>query len=306
MQQRPGDALLNLVAQAGELLLVAPYIKIGALERILDVHADRGALTVVTRWRLDELAAGVSDIGVYPLIRERRGALALHPALHAKYYASGDQALIGSANITAAALGWREDANLEILVQSPREGLRYFEQELNAGRIDVDDRLYESFRVALAEFPPIVFAGGSEGAMQLFCCWRPTLRHPEDLYQAYIGRSEELSTSSHQAAETDLIALSPPRGMSRAQFDLWIGAQLRQHPELSAIDAFLETPRRFGEMRAFLVRRGVVDGDRAWQQWMRWMLYFLGGDYAMKVANYSEIFSRREVRQKTGEERAIT
>ncbi len=307
MPQQPGDVLLDLAAAAEDvLLLVAPYVKVGALKRILDARNPTGGVKVVTRWRLDELASGVSDIEVYSLLRERGAKLALHSSLHAKYYAAGNQALIGSANITAAALGWREDANLEILVQSPREGLRHFEHELDAGTIDVDDRLYERFRAALAAFPPVKFEGGSEGSTQLFQGWRPTLRHPEDLHTAYAGAGRDLSRSSREAAQFDLRALSPPPGLSRVQFDLWIGTQLRQHPEAMAIDSFLARPRRFGEMRDFIVQRGAVDGDRGWQQWMRWLLHFLGTDYIMRVANYSEIFGRREIEPMSDEEQTGT
>ncbi|NTE43868.1 phospholipase D family protein [Agrobacterium pusense] len=305
MPQQPGEALLELAATAeDDLLLVAPYIKVQALKRILDAHNTSGSVKVVTRWRLEELAAGVSDIEVYLLLRERRAELALHPSLHAKYYAAGAHALIGSANITAAALGWREDTNLEILVRSPRAELRYFEQELEANTIDVDDRLYERFRDALAAFSPIKLEGGNESDAHIFKRWRPTLRHPKDLFAAYTGRGESLSSSSKEAAELDLSALSPPPGLTRAQFELWIEMQLRQHPEAIAIESFLERPRRFGEMRDFIRSRGAVDGDRAWQQWMRWLLHFLSNDYTLREANYSEIFGRRKPNSLSDEEQA--
>jgi hypothetical protein len=180
-------------------------------------------------------------------------------------------------------------------VQSSREGLLHFEKELSAGTIDVDDMLYERFRAALAAFPPIASEGGNENSTQLFQGWRPTLRHPEDLYSAYSGGGDSLSRSSREAAQLDMRALSPPHGLNRTQFDLWIGMQLRQHPEVIAIDSLLERPRRFGEMRDFILQRGAVDGVRGWQQWMRWLLHFLGADYIMWVANYSEIFARREI-----------
>jgi len=40
--------------------------------------------------------------------------------LHAKFFAADDRCLVGSANVTSAALGWREPANLELLIPVKR------------------------------------------------------------------------------------------------------------------------------------------------------------------------------------------
>jgi len=292
-----GDALLQLAKDAEEeLLLVAPFVKTGALGRVLDAWSRKGTVSLVTRWRLEEIAAGVSDLGVYPMIRSFGGRMALHPTLHAKYYATGDRALMGSANLTLAALGWREDGNLELLMPAFGGRLRGFERDLDRNCIVVDDEMFESFNAALEVFPSPPVVDWEDTRPPSFVQWRPLLRHPEDLYVAYGSRAEGLSTSSKEAAALDLAALRPPLGLSREQFDMWVGAQLRQHPEAMAIDAFVEAPRRFGEMRDMMLRRGAEDGGRAWQQWMRWLLHFLGDRYVMRVANYSEIFGRRHFR----------
>lgn len=296
----PGQALLDLAARSTqELLLVAPYVKVAALERILLAVPASCRVRLVTRWRLEELALGVSDLDVFPLIRKHSGMLHLHPALHAKYYASGEEALVGSANITSAALGWRIDSNLEILVTSIDGRLTEFESELWDGLVAVDDKMYDAFRRALDVFPTPT-NNFVEMPLVNFLAWRPTLRHPEDLQSMYAGRFAMLSTSSREAADLDLAALAPPIGMSRTQFDLWVGAQLRQHPEVVAIDRLLDRPRRFGEIRKLLSERGIVEPNRAWQTWMRWLLYFLPEDYSMQVANYSEIFARRDNPSSTG------
>jgi hypothetical protein len=54
-----------------DLLLVAPFIKVGALRRILDVVPQTIPVTCVTRWRPEEIAAGVSDLEVWPLLNDR-------------------------------------------------------------------------------------------------------------------------------------------------------------------------------------------------------------------------------------------
>lgn len=296
MELSPGHALLDLVSRADdELLLVAPYVKFGALQRVLDACPEDVSIKVVTRWRAEELALGVSDLEVWPLLQTRGASLWLHASLHAKYYAARGEALIGSANLTDTALGWRPDSNLEILLDASDGRLPAFERELWAGATQVDDGLYNSFKAALAAFPPPpVVSPPSPDLAALFHQWRPVLRHPEELETAYLGGSEFLSTASREAAAADLAALSPPSGLSRVQFRIWVSLQLRQHPEFAAIDRLTAEPRRFGELRALLSKRGARNGARAWQAWMRWLLYFLAEEYQMEVTNYSEVFSRRD------------
>lgn len=90
-----------------DILLVAPFVKAHTLERLLGQVAAEVAVRCVTRWRPEEIVAGVSDLEVWPLLRDRvQSSLWLHPDLHAKLYRADDTCLIGSANITDTALGW--------------------------------------------------------------------------------------------------------------------------------------------------------------------------------------------------------
>lgn len=297
MAEALGDGLLALARRTqAELLLVAPYIKAPTLARVLDAGSPGVAVKVVTRWRIDEIAAGVSDLAVWPLLRDRGAELWLHPNLHAKYYRGDAVVLIGSANLTDTALGWRPDPNLEILLESPDAGEAHpaFERALWSRVRAVDDALHAAFVRALEAFPPLPPPAAPDLEPEpSFDAWRPQLRFPADLWQAYGGGTDLLTLAAREATAIDLAALAPPPGLDRRQFEAWIGLQLRQHPEMQAIDAFLSQSRRFGEVRDLLAQRGAADGDRAWQSWMRWLLHFLPHDYEMKVANYSEIFRKR-------------
>ena len=72
---------------------------------------------IVTRWRAREVAAGVSDLAVFEITNDRRNtALDLLDDLHAKLYLADNKGLIGSANLTAPALGWATRNNVEILM----------------------------------------------------------------------------------------------------------------------------------------------------------------------------------------------
>lgn len=288
------EALLG--AGQREIVLVAPYVKVGALERLLDVCDAAARVRVVTRWRIEEIAAGVSDLEVWPLLRSRSAELWLHPDLHAKYYRADERQVVGSANLTAKALGWSPASNLEILVEVGVDdpGVSEFEKALWAGATRVDNALYDAFHTALGPFaePPVAFGLAEPGLASTFAEWRPQLRFVDDLYRYYSGDMDALTVASRAAAEIDLGALDPPGGLSAAQLRAWIALRLRFHPEMIAIHELSATSRRFGEMRGLLRARGAADPSRDWQTWMRWISHLYPDDYVFREANYSEIFSR--------------
>lgn len=292
-----GDQLVELVGSVRqECLLVAPYIKRATLSRILTPCSHQARLRVVTRWRIDEIALGVSDLEVWDLLKERDGAeLWLQPSLHAKYFRGDERVILGSANLTHSGLGWAKNSNLELLeeVFSPYHGKNTFETALFRNATRVDDGLYQEFVEALAAFssarPPLVEI---ETGTQL-ADWRPELRFPSDFYLFYSNDFSVLSAAACEAAANDLAALRPPAGMNNDQFVRWIGLALLQSPEFQAIYRFVTVSRRFGEMGRLLEELGATNGSRAWQTWMRWILHFLPDKMQFHTANYSEIVSRK-------------
>ena len=142
----PGEAVLELCASAqSEVLLVAPFMKSAAMNRLLEaIPPYVQKVRCVTRWRPEEIVAGVSDLEVLDLIEQRVGAtLFVHPYLHAKYFRADRRALVGSANITSRALGWSIPANLELLLpaDSLTEIIQEFEKKLLQSVIEVDQTL---------------------------------------------------------------------------------------------------------------------------------------------------------------------
>ena len=300
-----GDVLLELLGGATrEALLVAPFIKVGALARVLEGIAPSVAVTCVTRWRLEELATGVSDLDVWPLVHERGGAVYLRPDLHAKYYRADEHCLVGSANLTGAALGWVRDANLELLVGLPATDGRLcgWERNLLAGTVAVDEDLYQAARAALAAFPPATTRPGLAQLLPVgqsmavsFPAWLPRTRQPADLFRAYTGRWELLSAATRAAAAFDLAALDVVTNLPQAAFERAIGVRLLQHPLLRRLDAFVGQPRRFGEVVVFLRSEPTlasIDHVAAWQTSMRWLLHFLPSRYRLAQPRHTEMFWR--------------
>ena len=117
-----GERLKALMSGAQQtVLLCSPFIKMGVLCTIFSVINQNVAVRVVTRWRAAEVAAGISDLGVFELVNDRpRTELMLLDDLHAKLFLADDKGLAGSANLTAAALGWSEKSNIELLLPVDR------------------------------------------------------------------------------------------------------------------------------------------------------------------------------------------
>lgn len=305
----PGASLEALArASRHEMLLVAPFIKVNTLDRIMNLLSDGVRVQVVTRWRIDEIIAGVSDIDVWTRIKEHKNnSLWLRPDLHAKYYRGDHRAVIGSSNLTNTALGWSQRPNLELLV--PYEPLPEFERQLFAGAVAVDDALYDYVRkivdsLLTTEIDQTVVQADWDcsldkevGPTVNVNAWLPMLRHPEKLYTAYMDAWDKLGIGSREAAKSDLQFLDIPRGLAREQFEGYVGVQLLQMPIVRQVDRFIETPQRFGAVRDLLkslpcAEREGFDADMAWQTLMRWMTQFLADRYVMSTPRYSEVISR--------------
>lgn len=310
-----GTELSNLCAEANqEVLLVAPFIKASVLEKLLDKISPDVALKCITRWFPEEIVAGVSDLEVWNLIQNRpNSSLWLRPDLHAKYYRADNRCLVGSANLTGKALGWSNLPNLELLmpVSANEPTLKSFETELLKACIPVTEDLFEQMSLAvqlLSEQASNAIANNSSRVeipennvatnnSVNINAWLPTLRNPEDLYIAYCGQTEKLSTASKIAALTDLRSLPIVPNLSQKTFKAYIGTLLLQKPIIQQVDSFVKTPQRFGAVKNLLnslpcSNNFHFNAERAWQTLMRWLLYFLPNRYALSVPNYSEVFYR--------------
>ena len=109
--------LLNLSKnlQDGESLVLAlsPFIRSDALETFLDTFPTESA-RVVVRWKIQDLLAGASDLGIFELLEKKGIALYLHPKIHLKLFEfSSGVAYVGSSNISNKGLSLQEPYNEE-------------------------------------------------------------------------------------------------------------------------------------------------------------------------------------------------
>lgn len=306
-----GDSLIRLCQTAEtELILVAPFMKENVVRSLVNELNEDVNLVCITRWRPEEIKFGVSDLGVWEVINQRANSrLLLMPTLHAKFYRSGENCLIGSANLTNRALGWSKTPNIELLVPIDLdEFLKIWEIELIDESVEANESIFhqmEKLVESLELLSPLPIDDRSYAeAEEIFegeqnhnqVNWLPTLRYPDLLFKAYEGRIDDLTTGARISASQDLQQLGIPYGLLEPSFNAVVGAVLLQKPMIHRVDNFLEEPRRFGEVRNLLKSSmepsSPYDPSESWQTLMRWLRYFLPERYSLSVPNYSEIVFR--------------
>ena len=96
-----------------ELRIICPFIKAGALKRILRYHPSN--IKVITRFSLGDFAEGVSDVSALRKLLEAGARIRGVRNLHAKLYLFGkSRAIITSCNLTEAALDRNHELGLVV------------------------------------------------------------------------------------------------------------------------------------------------------------------------------------------------
>ena len=303
----PGDMLLALAARAQrELLLVAPFVKYEALQRVIDVVPDHVQVHCVTRWEPTEVAVGVSDLEVWDIVRQRPCTdLRLRMNLHAKLYRADQHCLVGSANLTGAALGWAQAPNLELLIGAVANNpaVADLETELTRSSVPVTEAIRDSMLRAVESLRALGVTGSAlssalvaETATTSLDAWLPICRAPDRLFSAYRGREDRMISSAFADAQRDLSVLKPPDSLDRKSFNAYVTALLEQHPVVRQLDEFVSIPRRTEEIQDFLKSHSVIpDGATAadtWDALKLWLLTFFPDRYRAKPPQGTELFVR--------------
>ena len=232
-----GDDIISLLKVAQQsALIVAPFMRSKALARLLGSIPSGTETTIVTRWRPVDLLAGASDLGVYDLAESWLASLFLRYDLHAKFFAADDKCLIGSANVTDTALGWRSPANLELLAPVARtaDHIVEFEKALltgavraTAGQRDRLQVLLERLSGLSAVLPKTTDVETAIGVLPPD--WVPRVRNPDELYSVYCGNND-FSHSALGIMREELAQIGVVPGMDEEGFRAWVAATISQTP----------------------------------------------------------------------------
>ena len=291
--RRDGDVLVAHVARARKtVLLCAPFIKLGVAKRLLAAVGPDVIVEIVTRWHSEEVAAGVSDLAVFDLVASRPGVtMRLLDNLHAKLYAADDQFLAGSANLTATALGWCDDPNLELLMSVPAdaEAVLRCRAALAVARLaTAEERAEIQAIVDGLQRPPLPESKTVDDTMA--GPWLPKLAAPERLYAAYVPSARDrLTTSAIEAADHDLQALAIGPGLAEPAFREQVAERFSTMPAIATILTAAQSDLSDGaaaELVEAMVGSSDMRATARWQIVRDWLTYFLRDKYEIAPQSY--------------------
>lgn len=290
-----GDLVVSFLATAREeALIVAPFIRSSALTRVLQGIAPGVRVTVVTRWRPADLLAGASDLGVFDIAQAASIPLFLRHDLHAKLFVSDARCLVGSANVTETALGWREPSNLEVLTAVSRHApeIVEFESMLYRGAVPATANQRDCLRdlVRLMENHTATFvvpevADDETTPGLILPTWAPRTRNPDELYTVYTERTDDISRAALPVMRQELLALGVSPGMRESEFRAWIGAAIMQSPLIAAVMRWVDERGDMNELalEGILIEIGIdpetYPPKEAIQVLQRWLTHFLSAQY---------------------------
>ena len=237
-----GERLKTLLKTAQvRVILCAPFIKANVLKTILPIVPINIPVQIFTRWRATEVAAGVSDLEVLQIADERPDTeLRLLNNLHAKLYLVDDQCLVGSANLTASALGWAEHSNIELLIPAKptHPDIDYFLKRLEAAEIatiEIRSKIEEmADALKMTKFEEGEDMSGDRSKHQF--AWLPCCAAPDKLYDIYSNpKTTVVVTGTREDGLADITDLQIQPGLSELDFKTRVRDTLLQIPTFAGI-----------------------------------------------------------------------
>jgi|GEM_PF-1225731 len=137
-----------------ELIIICPFIKKNALEKVLAQLSSDVKVVVVVRWKLEDLISGSSDLEIYPIIRKLNHKLYLHHNIHLKIFLKDKKEIfLGSANITNSGLGLDANSNIEAISVNDSDQNAIFEisKILKSSKI-VNEDLFNTISEIVVKF----------------------------------------------------------------------------------------------------------------------------------------------------------
>ena len=257
-----------------DVAIIAPFIKVDALHSLLSVIPSNSRLRCITRWIPREIAAGVSDLQVFEVLRERGNArVLLVDNLHAKMYIAGSRCLVGSANLTLAGLGERgQQSNIEVLVETNIRdpGIVSTLNEIASVQRIATKEIAESARVLAEIITEECEPDGKGNSL-----WLPRSRLPQHAFRLYAVPPTGFIGKAERTLLVDLASFQP--GLDESEFREAVRSALYSIP---MVGQFLESPRDnfFSLTEAHSVLRVDVEDqfsvEDRWHSFVQWMAYF--------------------------------
>lgn len=293
-----GGELLKLVSSAKErIVLAAPFIKVEVLQQLLDAIPILGGLHIdcVTRWRPEDIVDGVCDLEIFEVIADRTNAcLWRQPDLHAKFFRADQSCLVGSANLTGRALGWRLPTNLELLVELDfsLHALQDWETSLMSSCVPVTAKLRDQIAkqaTDLAAQRPKTPSVDVEHHDDPSFRWMPLCPSPERLFKVYTGELDDakMVRSAFEFAQRDLRTLGPPKGYSEEQFRKHVADRLQKlevvQKVVTASSSGVSDAQALELIAEYIDESSMIGPTDAWKTLKHWMMHFFPEQYRIEV-----------------------
>jgi hypothetical protein len=145
--------LLNVQGVTSPVFLCSAFLRSEALERLYPAGRPSFGGRILTRWRLEDLLGGASDLQAYPLAKQLGFTFFVRQDFHGKVFSIPDAGVIvGSANATLAGFGMKTLANAEVCTLVPASGGNQAHiDQIFQGSIEVTDRLFDEISVAVEQ-----------------------------------------------------------------------------------------------------------------------------------------------------------
>ena len=270
------------------VLLVSPFITPQLFESILREVDNDVQVTLVTRFRPDEIAKGLNSLKLFDVLRERnRGELRLSYHLHAKYYRADNSVILGSGNLTNRGLNTFPGGNHEIMIQVDRSfaGIDQFEEKILAeSTVPTEENIADlNEMVECMKLIPLdrkiqpipSFEIRSESPSD----WIPTCESPSSVFNVYLNDLKEIDQKIVQDAKADLSYLSVPAGIDKDQFKKYIRIVIHQSGMMAAFKIELDRNRKLDKVIGIEIiekklERSREEAEKLWFSSINWLVYF--------------------------------
>lgn len=302
-----------LSSARSRIFIVCPFIQKHALEYLLGEVAPY-TIIVVTRWNLPDIISGASDIGVYPYLRERKIPLLIHPRLHMKLIVADNNVVMMTANISTRGLGLGSPCNLECAREPERVESTYMEalaQALHDGSV-VNDEYFKALSAYVSQHCSLtasLTAGRKNDDAEQGLFRLSNLPHsttPSDLLKTLKllseSRTDSIDSVTFEAAVRDCCLYNLVHEDCIESLRVQLRTAFVNHPFIVALQAFLQKPRFFGQIKSW-IREVLVDEPKpssksltpVVQRLFAWITELLGEDFYCCQPNHSQCIVPRSL-----------
>lgn len=246
----------------GAVLLICPFVTLPAIKELFDSRRNFQDLKIITRWNEGDVLTRVSDIEIYPYLKEKGIKLFINTLLHVKLIIfKNNSAYLMTGNITGKGLGLTDDMNIEAGVVTEINSIDWkMIFKIIESSNEVGDEMYKIYqkyidenRIKQEELPEIVMLDTFDKTHSISSL--PVIEDPEKLYKNYEKINEIKNKDEYRKTLHDLSIYNIPLGLDKVIFFNKLSEAFINHPFIVDLIDFLKSENqaiRFGKLKKWL------------------------------------------------------